>query len=144
MKHVMEKAEDEIFPRKKSPVYTLVALLTAVALFLLSIQAYFYLIRPEPVDIPELAEVQNLLGQSLEVPFSSHQSEAVRQVIEETRDTLKQVANYIASQSCREADSVCQSKALFYFVRDEISYVPRRSFPRSTRKSAHGAEDGGS
>lgn len=128
MENEVNNIEDEIIPRKKSPYYTLVALITAVALFLLSINAYFYLIRPQPVDIPSLEEVSVFLGAKLEQPFSSHRSDEVKRVIESVRDNIKQVANFIAAKSCREADRVCQSKALFYFVRDEIKYVPDERF----------------
>ena len=119
---------DEIIHRKRSPFVVFVALVTAVALILLSVQAYFYLIRPQPVNIPDLQEVSGLLGTGLEQPFSSHRSEEVKRVIEETRDNIKQVANYISARSCRTADRVCQSKALFNFVRDEIRYVPDANF----------------
>lgn len=119
---------DEIVPRKRSAYFVWIALGTAVAIFLLSMQAYFYLIRPQPVNIPKLEEVTGLLGAELQKPFSSYQSDALTQVINETRDSIKQVANFIASKSCSEADPVCQSKALFYFVRDEINYVPDDRF----------------
>lgn len=128
MENEVNDIQDEIIPRKKSPYYALVALITAVALFLLSIQAYFYLIRPYPVDIPSLEEVSSFLGSELEQPFSSHRSDEVKRVIESVRDNIKQVANFIAAKSCREADRVCQSKAIFYFVRDEIKYVPDERF----------------
>ncbi len=120
--------QDEIIHKKRSPYYALVALITAVALFLLSIQAYFHLIRPQPINIPSLEEVGDFLGSELAEPFSSHSADEVKRVVEEIRDNIKQVANFIAARSCREADRVCQSKALFYFVRDEIRYVPDERF----------------
>lgn len=123
MDEELRENPDEIVPRKKSSFFIVISLITAVAIFLLSIQAYFYLIRPQPINIPKLAEVNGLLGTELQQPFSSYQSGALEQVLNETRDNIKQVANFIASRSCSEADRVCQSKALFYFVRDEIRYV---------------------
>jgi len=128
MENETNDMQEEFIPRKRSPYYALVALITAVALFLLSIQAYFYLIRPYPVNIPSLEEVGKFLGPELAEPFSSHRADEVKRVIEEVRDNIKQVANFIAARSCREADRVCQSKALFYFVRDEIRYVPDGRF----------------
>ncbi len=128
MENEVNDMQEEFIPRKRSPFYSLVALVTAVALFLLSINAYFYLIRPQPVDIPSLADVSGFLGSELDQPFSSHSAEEVKRVVEEIRGNIKQVANFIAAKSCREADRVCQSKALFYFVRDEIKYVPDERF----------------
>jgi transglutaminase-like putative cysteine protease len=120
--------EDKIIHKKKSSFFVFVASITAIALFLLSIQAYFYLIRPQPVDIPNLEDVKGFLGSELEEPFSSHRSDEVKRVVESARDEIKQVANFVSAKSCRWADRVCQSKALFYFVRDEIKYVPDERF----------------
>ena len=120
--------EDELLPEKRNPFYALVALITAIALFLLSIQAYFYLIHPEPVNIPKLETVNHLLGENLEKPFSSHHPDEVRRILEGAQDSIKQVANYIVTKSCHKADRICQSKALFIFVRDEIKYVPDDRF----------------
>ncbi|MFH0838136.1 MAG: transglutaminase-like domain-containing protein [Patescibacteria group bacterium] len=128
MTHKTHDIEEEFHVHKHRHFHSLIAMITAVALFLLSIQAYFYLIHPEPVDIPKLEEVSSLLGAGLAKPFSSHRSDEVRRVIEESRDSIKQVANFIAAKSCRKADNVCQSKALFYFVRDRIRYVPDANF----------------
>jgi len=120
--------EGELIHKKKHPIFSIVALITATALFLLSIQAYFYLIRPEPIDIPSLDDVSSFLGSEFEKPFSSHNVEDVIRVVNDVRDNIKQVANFISAKSCREADRACQSKALFYFVRDEIQYVPDERF----------------
>ncbi len=128
MNNQISEEGDEIIHKKPKPFYSLVALLTAIAIFLLSIQAYFNMIHPEPVEIPGLEEVADLLGDNLEEPFSSHRSDEVKRVISEVRNNIKQVANYVSAKSCRKADRVCQSKALFYFVRDEIKYVPDANF----------------
>jgi transglutaminase-like putative cysteine protease len=120
--------DDEIIPKKRNPFYGLIALFVAVALFLLSLQGYFYLIHPEPTYIASLEEIRSFLPADLKEPFSTHRSDEVTLVIFEFRDTTKQIANYIASKACKKADSVCQSKALFYFVRDNIQYVPDERF----------------
>ncbi len=125
----MEETQYEpIEPRKRNPLYGFLALFTAVALFLLSLEGYFYLIHPEPVDIPALSEVQQFLPSDLDTPFTSYSPEDLKTVIASTSDTLKQVANYVASKSCKKADQVCQSKALFNFVRDNIEYVSDPNF----------------
>ncbi|MBU0705675.1 transglutaminase-like domain-containing protein [Patescibacteria group bacterium] len=128
MTHKAHDIEEEFHSRKSSSFHALIALITAISLFFLSIQAYFYLIHPEPVNIPGLEEVGGILGTSLSQPFSAHRSGEVKRVIEEVRNDIKQVANFIAAKSCRKADRVCQSKAIFYFVRDEIRYVPDANF----------------
>ena len=120
---------EEFTPRKRhSFFYSVTALVTALALFALTIQAYSYFIHPAPTNIPKLEEVGGLLGAALDKPFSSHAPSEVKIVIEDIRDNVKQVANFIAAKSCKKADRVCQSKALYYFVRDEIKYVPDEKF----------------
>ena len=128
MTHDKPENEELLIPRKRNPIFAIIALLTAVALFLLSIQAYFYFIRPAPVDIPTLQEVSELLGENTGQSFSSHHPEEVRKVVDEARKDIKKAANYIAARSCRKADRVCQSKALYYFVRNQIKYVPDARF----------------
>jgi len=115
-------------PREHGHLYSIAALITAVALFLLSIQAYSLLFHPEPVNIPTLQDVEQFLGEDLDKPFSSHSADKVKEVVASVRSNIKQVANFIAARSCSNADRVCQSKAIFYFVRDEIQYVPDEKF----------------
>jgi transglutaminase-like putative cysteine protease len=123
-----ERQYEPIEPKKRNPLYGFFALVTAIALFLLSLEGYLYLIHPEPADIPELSEVMQFLPSDLETPFTSYSPDDLKTVIAGTSDTLKQVANYVASKSCKKADQVCQSKALFNFVRDNINYVADENF----------------
>lgn len=124
----MTETEEVFVHKKKSPYYSLVALITAMALFLLSVQAYTYLIHPEPGQVPKLEDVGIFLNDHPTSEFSSHDPKDVKRVLEEVRDNIKQVANFIASKSCTESDRVCQSKAIYYFVRDEIRYVSDANF----------------
>lgn len=119
---------EPIVPKKHSPFFRLVASLTAVALILLSIRGYFYLMHPTPKVQLVLEDIQTFLPSDFQEPFSSHQADEVREVVLKTSDVIKQVANKIAADSCRTADRVCQSKALFTFVRDEVRYVPDDRF----------------
>ncbi len=123
--------ENEFEPiehKKRNPFYSFLALLTVIALFFLSLQGYFYLMHPEPVNIPTLEDIQTFIPSDLNEPFGSHRSSEVKIIINDSRDSIKQVANYIAAKSCKKSDAVCQSKALFYFVRDNIQYVSDDKF----------------
>lgn len=119
---------EPIIKSKHSPFFRLVAALATVGLFLLSIQGYFYLMHPEPKVKLTLADVQTFLPSDLNQPFSSHSPSDVKKVVSDTGSVIKQVANKIAADSCSKADPVCQSKALFYFVRDQIQYVADDKF----------------
>ncbi len=108
---------------KHSPFFRLVAVITIISLFFLSVQAYFYLMHPEPKVKLVLIDIQEFLPSDLGKPFASHSAEDIGRMVLESRNVIKQVANKIAADSCSKPDRVCQSKALYYFVRDEIQYV---------------------
>lgn len=99
-----------------------------IALLLLSVRGYFYLIHPEPKVKLTLEDVQEFLPSNFVEPFTSHKPEEVKKVVQGVSGTIKQIANRIAVTSCRTSDRVCQSKALYYFVRDNIQYVPDAAF----------------
>ena len=120
----LESSFEPIKEKEISPFFKLVAVLAAVALFLLSIQGYFYLVHPSPNVKLSLSDIQTYLPKSFDEPFTSHSSKDVKKVVLNTSGTIKQIANKIAADSCRTSDNVCQSKALFIFVRDQIKYVP--------------------
>lgn len=126
----METFEDEMdnliefVPDKKySPFFRLIAILLVISLIFLSVQGYFYFIHPEPKVKLSLSDIQSFLPSDISAPSTSHRPDEVIQVIESVSGPIKQVANKISADSCRKADAVCQSKALFYFVRDQIRYV---------------------
>jgi len=119
---------EPIVPKKRSPFFKLIAVLIAIGLILLSVRGYFYLMHPEPNVKLSLADIQSFLPSRLQESFSTHQPDEVKRVVQSINGTIKQIANKIAADSCRKADRVCQSKALFYFVRDEIQYVPDARF----------------
>ena len=119
---------EPIEPKKHSPFYRFVAALAIIALILLSLRGYFYLLHPEPRMKAELSDIQDFLPSDFAEPFTSHRPEEVKNVVSSASGAIKQVANYIAADSCKTADRVCQSKALYYFVRDQITYVPDGQF----------------
>lgn len=124
----MEHDFDPIPSKPHNPFYGLLALFVAVALFLLSLQGYFYLIHPEPTTVVSLDEVQSFLSEGPKNSFTPHGPDDVKLVLSETRDSIKSIANFVAANACKKADRVCQSRALFYFVRDNIRYVPDEKF----------------
>jgi hypothetical protein len=97
-------------------------------LFLLSFQGIETLIRPEPDMNVSISDVRFFLPSDSGQPFGSHGPDAVAKVLEETQKPIKQIATFIASNACKSGDIVCQTKALFYFVRDQITYVPDPQF----------------
>jgi len=119
---------EPVMKKKYSPFFRLVAFLAVIALIFLSVRGYFYLFHPEPRIKLTLSDIQDFLPSDFDKPFTSHRPEQVKEVVLSASDSIKQVANAIAASSCRTADRVCQSKALYYFVRDQIIYVPDPQF----------------
>lgn len=119
---------EEVITSKRNTARTVIALFTAIVLFIGSLQGYFYFIHPEPVKIPPLSQVRALLWNEDHIAFTSHVSENILEIADKSREEIKKVANFIASESCRQSDRVCQSKAIFYFVRDNIQYVSDENF----------------
>lgn len=124
----INEEQNHIQLQKRTGFFKFVAILVIIGIIFTTIEAYFYLIHPEPEKPPTLQTIQTFLEPTLENAFSSHSPEEVKKVINAVQSDIKQVANFIVSQSCPHSDIVCQSKALFYFVRDEIHYVPDDHF----------------
>ena len=120
---LLEDFDEAHKPRGRSMFLRFLAAFLAICLLLLSLEGYTYLIHPEPDLNVALSDVQAFLPKDSGIPFSSHRPEEVRQVLAATAQPIKQIANFIASEACKSGDAVCQTKALFYFVRDQITYV---------------------
>jgi hypothetical protein len=105
-----------------------IAALLALVLILLSVQGIEYLIHPSPGKIPTLSAIQPFLGKPDGQAFSSYRPDDLDRVVRDSENTLKLVSNTVASNSCKSGDPVCQSNALFQFVRDNITYVPDPQF----------------
>jgi len=123
-----ELLSDEIQLKRRNPFYGLIALFLAVAVFLLSLQGWFYLIHPSPSRIVALDEIQSFIPENLSEAFTPHRPEDVKIVLRDSQSPIKQIANFVAAQSCKSSDSFCQSRAIHYFVRDNIQYVPDPQF----------------
>jgi len=99
-----------------------------LVLILLSVEGIEYFIHPSPSSIPSVADIHDTLPKNQNTPFSSYQPDDLSRILAEAGSAIKQVANRVASASCKSGDLVCQSKALFLFVRDNITYVPDPKF----------------
>lgn len=70
---------------------------------------------PEPTHIPSLAAVGIFEPELIE-------SNEINDYVQPDDPDIKNAATFIAANSC-EGNKVCQAKALYYFVRDNIDYV---------------------
>ncbi len=124
----LEDFDETLAPQGRSTFVRFLAFFLIICLVLLSLEGYTYLIHPEPDMKVTLADVRSFLPNDSGQAFGSHSPDQVAKVLSETEKPIKQIANFIASNACKSGDNVCQSKALFYFVRDQITYVPDPQF----------------
>jgi transglutaminase-like putative cysteine protease len=124
----LEDFDETYAPQGRSSFVRFLAAFLAICILLLSLEGYSYLIHPEPDMKVALADVRAFLPNDPAQPFTSYTPDEVAKVLDETEKPIKQIANFIASNACKSGDALCQSKALFYFVRDQITYVPDPQF----------------
>jgi len=124
----LEDFDETHAPQGRSMFLRFLAAFMAVCLLLLSLEGYSYLIHPEPDMKVALADIQTFLPNDPTHSFGSHQPDEVIKVLDETEKPIKQIANFVASNACKSGDNVCQTKSLFYFVRDQITYVSDPQF----------------
>ncbi|MDK2850076.1 MAG: hypothetical protein PWP03_515 [Candidatus Woesearchaeota archaeon] len=133
-----------------------------IALFIaISIILFFVIpstiFEPEnkPVRIPSLEELNNQgLLKNLNLSTVDNTGNTLEQLItyrSKTYPEIKVIADYIASKACPYKDGnneLCYAKALYYFVRDNIQYIPDPSKtefiepPQITLKSGSADCDG--
>ncbi len=106
--------------KKRSPLWYIVAVFLVLILVLWVVPYYGFKSDPKPSNVPSLSSVL------ADAPSGNYTLKL--QSIGDVRSLsvspfLKHVSSKVAS-SCSEVSDVCYSKALFYFVRDNIVYVP--------------------
>jgi transglutaminase-like putative cysteine protease len=118
MKERVEEEEN----KKSAFVYILAVFL--IFLLLLTVVPYFYIKQdPEPKSIPNLDEIipRDIKLEKSNIEILSSQD--YFKLINPTDPIIKRIADKIVVTSC-ESNRICQSKALFYFVRDNYKYIP--------------------
>ncbi len=122
MEHVLpenvEVVEEEV--RKRNPLWYIVAAFLILMLVVWIVPYYGLKSDPKPSGIPSIASV---LADAPQGNFSLKLQSMKDVKYLQVSPFLKHVSGKVAS-SCSEVSDVCYSKALFYFVRDNIVYVP--------------------
>lgn len=120
--HTEEIPEEIPEPWYKGPIRYIIM----VFLLLLIVMWYFpkeaIKLDPNPVRIPTIEEVlpDNFKLGNKTIEIKTHND--FYKYIQPNDPTIKQIANKIATISC-DGNQVCQAKAIYYFVRDNIEYV---------------------
>ncbi|MBW2993112.1 transglutaminase-like domain-containing protein [Candidatus Woesearchaeota archaeon] len=116
----MEERYEEIEEKQswfKGPVKYIAAVFLILMIILWIIPIYAIRMDPEPKNIPALADILPANIQPQENPPQDY-----KQLVNPTDQIIKQAADQIAAKSC-SSSKICQAKAIYYFVRDNINYV---------------------
>ncbi len=115
----MEEVEEQE-PWYKGPIKWILAVFLALIIVLMIVPWYSIRLDPEPRNIPTIDEFSDIIN----VEAGNRTTSLIEAIerIDPSDPVIKQIATTIASSSC-EQSRVCQAKALYYFVRDNIEYV---------------------
>lgn len=109
-------------PWYKGPIKYIIMLFLLLIIVLWIFPAYSVKLNPEPKYIPSIKEVlpPNLILANKTTTIEK--KEDFLALIKPDDPVIKQIANKIAAISC-DGNKICQSKAIYYFVRDNFEYV---------------------
>lgn len=112
----LEKTKEDI-RKKASPLWWILAAVLALLIILMIVPFYGVKLDPEPKNIPAIDDVL-----PSEISLSENVSQNYQDLVNPLDPVIKQTSDKIASLSCTE-NKICQAKAVYYFVRDNIEYV---------------------
>ncbi|MFC1728229.1 transglutaminase-like domain-containing protein [Nanoarchaeota archaeon] len=113
--------EDEQEPIWKGPLKWVMAVFLILLIVIMSVPRYSVKLDPSPSYIPTIEEVFDKT-QSLENEMIATSVNDITFLIKPSDPVIKQTADKISSLAC-ESSKICNAKAIFYFVRDNIEYV---------------------
>ncbi len=111
--------------KDRGPWFAILSLFLILILLVTLVPVYYVKIDPRPRDVPSIDEVlpentSQLIIENVLYNISSKQDYLL--IVDYEDNLIKQTATKIAVQSC-DSGKVCQAKAIFEFVRDNIKYV---------------------
>jgi len=108
----------------KGPLKWIVVVFLLLMVVSFIIPSYGIKLDPSPTYIPLINEVfsfSNGNGNETKSPYTDERG--YLNLLEPTNSKIKQTANKIVSLSGCKSSKVCNAKAIFYFVRNNINYV---------------------
>ena len=119
----LEELSEEKPPWWHGPTKIVVALLLVGLMIGWYFPYYNIKYNPSPKNIPTWADLERFYGDAEIGDYErTNKIRDATSFIDPTNPTIKQIATFIASQSCK-GNPLCTSKALYYFVRDNLNYV---------------------
>ena len=111
----LEQAKKEI--KKASPMWWILAAVLALLVIMMVVPFYGVSLDPEPKNIPTIDEVL-----TQDIVLNENHSKDYQELVNPLDSVIRQTSSKVASESCNE-NKICQAKAVYYFVRDNIDYV---------------------
>lgn len=112
--------KEDLQKTRKGPLRIILALVLSLLLLLMVLPHYAVKLDPEPRGIPTPKEV---VPEDLIVPDSAFdRSSGAFNRAKKSNSQIKMIADKVATSSC-EGNKICYSKALYYFVRDNLKYI---------------------
>jgi len=111
------KPQSEQEPTWKGPLKIILAIFLLLILVFWTLSYYLVKLDPEPGYIPKVEEVIPADLRPVNQTYANFNN-----AIKPDDIMIKQAADKIVSLAC-EGNEICQAKALYYFVRDNLQYV---------------------
>jgi hypothetical protein len=132
--HEDDNEDHEEEPRKRSFLYTILSIAFVLLLILSIVPIYSIKFDPMPKNIPTLDEVVTEFKE-INNTIKVKTQKDFYQLLEANNPFIKQVAVKVATEGCSDGmggdrAKLCQAKAIYYFVRNNIKYVSDPSFPK--------------
>lgn len=121
MEEEIEKVEEQE-PWYRGPIKYIIMLFLLLLIVLWYFPKESIKLDPKPKRIPTIGEVlpQNFKLNNETITIKTKNN--LYSYINPTDPVIKQIANKIATLSC-DGNQVCQAKAIYYFIRNNIEYV---------------------
>ena len=101
------------------PLKLIGGLLLIILLITLIVPLTYLNISVEPKNIPKIEEFSDMIT----LTNTTNNITNIYEAITPHNSLIRNIAVRIATQSCPSNDKTCQTKAIYYFVRDNIKYV---------------------
>jgi hypothetical protein len=120
-KQEIDEQEEELEeqPWHVGPIKIMIGLFLALIIIMMAVPYYGVKLDPEPKKMITLSDLN---VEQLQTSNLTYSFDELYKIVKPDDVQTKHIANLIASYGCDDS-RVCQAKAIYYFVRDNINYV---------------------
>lgn len=111
--------EEEIIEEGKNPIWVVIGIVLVFLIVLMIVPISGIKMDPSPSSVPSL---ESVVPETFPYNNRTVSSRSDYKLLMNPSE-VKMIADKIVTKSCSDYSKVCYAKALYYFVRDEFSYV---------------------